>query len=204
LADAQRQQVERYLFLGDVGRDVQLFTELQHRGIECLFGNWEVSGLRHLPPQLADWVQGWPATRQIGQAIFAHATPAMPSTAASTVAAAKLMNRGTQWSQLFPGLIHNDEARWQAFALLEAADLRVAFHGHTHVQLAWSWTAAGDSPRQLRSIAGPATITLAVGNPHAPNRYLIGVGSAGQPDDGPQLRYTLYDDENNIVELRRL
>jgi len=38
----------------------------------------------------------------------------------------------------------------------------------------------------------------------APTRYLIGVGSAGQPDDGPALRYTVYDDGTNVVTLRKL
>lgn len=204
VADAERQRVDRLLFLGDTGHDRQLFDELQRRGIDCLFGNWEVSGLRRLPPDLAAWVRSWPATLRIGEAIFAHATPNMPPALDHTAKAAELMASGAQWHGLFPRVLENETARWQAFAALEAADLRVAFHGHTHVQLAWCWVDDGKGRRQLRSTTGPATLTLSAGNAKAPNRYLIGVGSAGQPIDGPQLRYALYDDINNIVELRSL
>jgi hypothetical protein len=45
---------------------------------------------------------------------------------------------------------------------------------------------------------------LEPGLPTAPNRYLIGVGSAGAPDDGPQLRYAIYDETTAQVWLRRL
>lgn len=204
LADVESQRADQLIFLGDAGRAVQIFVELQQRGVTCLFGNWEVSGLRRLPGQLAAWVGAWPATVQLGQAIFCHATPDMPATALTTSAAVQHMAGGIGWATLFPRLNRNEQARWAALAALENADLRVAFHGHTHVQEVWVWQADKAGKRQLRALTAPVEFTLERGPDHAPTRYLIGIGSAGQPDDGPQLCYALYDDKTNTVTLRKL
>lgn len=204
LADAERRRAERFFFLGDAGNDERILAELERRAIDCTYGNWEVSGLRRLPRRVADWVSIWPAIYCVGQAAFSHATPDVPPALYNTEETARRLRPGTPWNRLFPRLLNNEEARWRAFAAMDEADIRVAFHGHTHVQLAWCWVSDGHGRRQLRSITGPATFTLEAGDPRRPNRYLVGIGSAGQPDDGPQLRYALYDDENNTVELRRL
>ncbi len=97
LMDAEQQHADRLIFLGDTGQNIQLFAELRQRGIVCTFGNWEVSGLRRLPAYLVEWVSMWPATLQIGQAIFCHATPNMPREAATTAAAAQYIAAGSGW-----------------------------------------------------------------------------------------------------------
>ena len=204
LMDIEQQRADQLIFLGDAGRDVQLFVELQQRGITCLFGNWEVSGLRRLPGKLAAWVGAWPATLQRGEAIFCHATPDMPATALTTDAAVQHMAGGIGWATLFPRLNRNDQARWAALAALEDANLRVAFHGHTHIQERWVWQADQEGKRHLRALTAPLEFSLEPGPSRAPTRYLIGIGSAGQPDDGPQLCYALYDDKTNHVLLRKL
>jgi len=204
LADAAQSHADRFICLGDVGRDPQLFLTLHEQSISCTFGNWEVSGWQRLPNPLAAWVGDWPATIQQGAAIFCHATPDMPATAASTAVASTYVAGGVSWHTLFPRLHHNEAARWAAFAALETADLRVAFHGHTHIQEVYIWNVNPDGHRQVRSFREPVEFTLERGNKVAPNRYLIGVGSAGAPDDGPQLRYVIYDDETQQVILRRL
>ncbi len=204
LADAEQQRADQLIFLGDAGRDPQLLSELQQRGVACTFGNWEVSGLRHLAVPLADWVGAWSATLMLGDAIFCHATPNMPAKVTNTVTAGQMMANGISWSTLFPRLNRNEQARWEALAALETVNRRVAFHGHTHIQMVWAWQADQAGHRQLRSFTEPTEFALDVGPDHAPTRYLIGVGSAGQPDDGPQLRYALYDDQAQRVLLRRL
>ncbi|MCX6050846.1 MAG: metallophosphoesterase family protein [Chloroflexi bacterium] len=204
LADSEQQHVDRFIYLGDAGRNLQIFGEFQQAGIACVFGNWEVSGLRRLVEPLASWVSGWPATIQVGQAIFCHATPNMPLTVPNTAAAARHIAAGSSWASLFPRLNLNEQARWEALAMLEAADLRVAFHGHTHIQMVWTWQADAAGRRQLRSFTEPAEFALEAGPSSAPTRYLIGVGSAGQPDDGPALSYAVYDDRTNVVTLRKL
>lgn len=204
LADAAQHQADGLICLGDVGRDPQLLAALYERAIPCTFGNWEVSGWQRLPPTLADWVGEWPAMIRLGEAIFCHATPNMPAGAARTALASVYMTDGVGWQTLFPRLHRNETARWAAIAALEAANLRVAFHGHTHVQEVYVWSAQDGGRRQLRAFSEPTEFILEPGSVTAPNRYLVGVGSAGAPDDGPQLRYVIYDDETKQVILRRL
>lgn len=222
LSHAQRNQANALIYLGDVGQNPQLFRTLQDHAIPCLFGNWEVSGYGRLPPDLADAVAQWPATCTLdaaagdaagadaggdeqGAACCAHATPAMPAHIRTTQDAARHMQQGHSWASLFPRL-HNDEsARWEALAALETASIPLAFHGHTHVQMLWAYgpvtgrPAAGgrESTRRWRSQSAPQVYPLAA----ATTRYLIGVGSAGQPDDGPQPRYVIYDTTAQTVEL---
>ncbi len=224
LADADSAHVDQLIYLGDAGQDLQLFQRLQERNIPCVFGNWEVSGWRRLPAAISTWVGNWPATIRHSAAIFCHATPDIPATITTTASVSSYMAAGVSWYTLFPRLNRNEAARWDALAALEAADARVAFHGHTHVQEVYAWTTPGTTPvtipvttpgttpekitsqghRHLRALPEPTEFILEVGDPTAPNRYLVGVGSAGAPDDGPQLRYVLYDDETQQVTLRRL
>jgi predicted phosphodiesterase len=204
LADAAQWQVDRFVYLGDVGRDPHLFLALQERGIACTFGNWEVSGWQRLPSSLATWVGDWPALIRRPQAIFCHATPDMPPTVTNTAAATTYMANGLSWRALFPRLHRQEAARWEAFAVLETAGVQVAFHGHTHIQEVWAWTDDGNRQRRLRTFREPIAFLLEQGLPTAPNRYLIGVGSAGAPDDGPFLRYVVYDERTGQVWLRRL
>ncbi len=210
LADAAREQAEQLIYLGDAGEYLPLLQGLQERNIPCVFGNWEVSIWQRLPPSVANWVGNWPATIRQGAAIFSHATPDVPSTITTTASVAGYMSAGISWHAIFPRLNRNESSRWNALAALEAADARVAFHGHTHIQEVYAWASSdtmheeGNDKRQLRLLQEPTTIVLEVGNPAAPNRYLVGVGSAGAPDDGPQLRYAIYDDATQEVTLRRL
>lgn len=204
LADAEAWQVDTWLYLGDVGRDPRLFLALQERQIACTFGNWEVSGWQRLPAPLAGWVGEWPATIQHGAAIFCHATPDMPASVTKTAEASAYMAGKQSWHALFPRLHRQEEARWAALATLEAANLHIAFHGHTHVQELYAWESDETGQRRLRVVRTPGDYTMTLGQPTAPNRYLVGVGSAGAPDDGPGLCYVLYDDVSRQVVLRRL
>ena len=204
LADAAQWQVDRFVYLGDVGREPQLFLALQERNMACTFGNWEVSGWQRLPASLAPWVRDWPAVIRRPQAIFCHATPDMPESVTSTATAESYMRNGLSWQTLFPRLHRNEAARWAAFAALEAAGVQVAFHGHTHVQDVWAWADDEQGQRRLHNFHDLTELTLEPGLTTAPNRYLIGVGSAGAPDDGPQLRYAIYDEATAQVWLRQL
>jgi hypothetical protein len=106
------------------------------------------------------------------------------------------MGRGVGWGQLFPRLHNNEEARWSALAALESKNQRAAFHGHTHIQQVWACQGG-----RWRSFDGPTEFRLEAGTAEQPNRYLIGVGSAGAPQDGRALRYALYDDGDKSVQL---
>ena len=199
---------DRLICLGDVGHHPALFDLLAQHDVACVFGNWEVSGLGRMPIYLAAPVGLWPATLRHKTALFCHATPDMdPAHTNTAFTIAAMQTHNTAWRTLFPRLDLDEAARWSALAALEAADLRVAFHGHTHVQLAWAWQPDRDGRRQIRRIllAGSVThLRLHPGTPDAPARYLIGVGSLGAPEDGPWPRFAIYDDEAQTVSLHRL
>jgi hypothetical protein len=173
-----------------------LFRTLHQRGYSCLYGNWEVSRLRRLPASLASWVATWPAAYHAGDVVFCHATPDLPPAAATTADAVEHMGRGVRWDQLFPRLRTQGPARRLALAQLETSNQVAAFHGHTHIQHVWRYGAYG-----WRGFDGPAEFSLAPTAADSTPRFLIGVGSAGAPEDGPQPRYALYDDTQRIVTL---
>lgn len=196
LDDAAECKVDDFVFLGDAGHAPRLYAALQARQIPCVFGNWEVSGLQRLQPALAAWVGDWPARIRRQAAVYCHATPDMPDGVTSTASALAALRPGMSWSALFPRLHRDEPALWQAFAWLETHDVQVAFHGHTHVQMVRSWEPATN---RLHTTTQHSQITL-----QPATRYVIGVGSAGAPDDGPWLRYAIFDSTAGTVLLRRL
>lgn len=194
LDDAATQRVDRSIFLGDAGHAPRILAALQVRKIPCIYGNWEVSGLRRLNGTLAAWVSGWPALIREGDVVYCHATPDMPPGLATAGALAEWMQPGMSWSAVFPRLNRDTDAVWRAFAWMESAGATVAFHGHTHVQMVWVWEPATN---RLRSSTTLERVLLT-----PDTRTLIGVGSAGAPEDGPWPRYAIYDDVARTVLLR--
>lgn len=196
LDDAAAHKVDRTIFLGDAGHTPRILAALQVRKIPCVYGNWEVSGLQRWNASLAAWVSAWPATIREGGAVYCHATPDMPAALATASDTAAWMKPGTSWSAIFPRLHRNTDAVWNALAWMETAGVTVAFHGHTHVQMVWVWDL---TTNQLRSHTNLAQVRLTPGT-----RVIVGVGSAGAPEDGSAPRYALFDDVANVVHLRRL
>ena len=91
---------------------------------------------------------------------------------------------------VFPEDVHNPKKLERLFAMIE----RYAFQGHTHVPGAFAW----DQRRmhQLRD----ETIRIEPGR-----RYLVNVGSVGQPRDGdPRAAYLLIDEERGALTHVRL
>lgn len=210
LEDAHQRHVDQFIYLGDVGRSATLFRRLAELSIPCLFGNWEVSGYPRLPAPLDTTVAHWPARYWLPYACLTHATPDMPGEIETTAHAARYMQQtiGEQqmsgWARLFPRLHSQEEARWHALAALETFGVPIAFHGHTHIQRVWIYGQRDGGPhtalqRENSSDRSPSRWHQYHGEPVLPislptaNRYLIGVGSAGQPHDGPYPRYAIYD-----------
>ena len=68
----------------------------------------------------------------------------------------------------------------------------VCFHGHTHLPVIYE-----QSRGAVRRIRSPLVLEPGV-------RYLVNVGSVGQPRDGnPQAAYAIYDVARKTIELRR-
>jgi predicted phosphodiesterase len=89
---------------------------------------------------------------------------------------------------------------WQCLYLFEhvdwclaSLDARIAFVGHTHYPGIYC---------RIDSTSVPLTSSeVAIGR----HRYLVNVGSVGQPRDGdPRSSYALWDTDSDHVELRRV
>jgi len=81
------------------------------------------------------------------------------------------------------------------FAALPAFPTRLCFVGHSHLPAAWSVGSAGPE-----FAAGPVELPLLAGR-----RYLVNVGSVGQPRDrDPRAAYALWDAERGTLAIRRV
>jgi hypothetical protein len=192
------------LALGDIG-DVPALNTLDRAGATCVFGNWEASGLRGLPPLYRRWVGRWPPTFRVDGLWAAHASPIWPKGLGIAGVVDYLRERQWHWTALFPSLQRSEQARWDALAELEAADTPVFFHGHTHIQEAWRLEPGGVSPSHIKwSGDAPQRLdgdSLALDDGA---RWLVGVGSVGTPHDGDGACYALYDEAARQITWRRV
>lgn len=193
LADATAQGAARILGLGDIA-STHALDLLNALDAQNVFGNWEASGLRGMPMPYRGQLTRWPAQLRADSFWAAHASPVWPAGLGITGVVDYLRVQQSHWSALFPSLQRSDDARWAALAELEAANVTVFFHGHTHVQEAWRWV-PGSAPHRLEGV----DFTVDDGE-----RWLVGVGSVGDPHDGGGICYTLYDDSARRVMWRRV
>ncbi len=194
IADARARGVARFYNLGDTGNG-ETHPVLARVSPKSVVGNWEVSSWRMLPSPWREAVLAWPFLRQEGGVIFCHASPVWPEEVRTLEDAARYVRERGSWFALFPALHEDEKARWEAFARMAEVNAWLAFHGHTHVQMAWQLT----PDNRMRKVSGP-TISLADDG----TLYLIGVGSVGRPLDGPGWSYALWDDEERTVMLVRV
>ncbi|NOX63142.1 MAG: metallophosphoesterase family protein [Chloroflexi bacterium] len=185
--------VDAYIQLGDLGREP--FSLLNGLPIQHTFGNWEVSSLAHFSEAYRREVANWPAHITGANWIATHATPAHPDECLTTEATARYMaEHRPRWMQLFPSLLHDEVAIWEAFSVMMERSWRVAFHGHTHVQAVQK---LGPDNR-LERVSG-SLIEL------SPDAYtLVGVGSLGVPRDGLEPRCVLFDPDAGQIELVKI
>ena len=193
LADGVAQGATRFLGLGDIA-SLNALDQLNALGAQNVFGNWEASGLRGMPMPYRGQVARWPAQLRADSFWAAHASPVWPAGLGISGVVDYLRVQQTHWTTLFPSLQRSDSARWAALAELEAANVAMFFHGHTHIQEAWRWT-PGDAPHRVEG----SDFIVGEGE-----RWLVGVGSVGDPHDGGGMCYTLYDDSARRVTWRRV
>ncbi len=194
LADAEAQRVDSIVNLGDVGSD-ECFDLLRAAGAVSVFGNYDVSTWPRLSEANRRYVLGLAPMLSGPTFLAVHAVPFWPDGLANVADFAAYMQRtGRKWRALFPYLRGEGDHLWRAVAKLEAAGRDVLFHGHTHRQAVWRVGADGRLARVRRPV-----FTLSDGA-----RYVVGVGSAGQPEDGPPPRYVVYDEGARRIEMRRV
>jgi predicted phosphodiesterase len=194
LADAGAKGAQGIVSLGDVGGEdcLELLWQVEAMAV---FGNYEVSGWRRLPPRYRAWVETWPPLLVEERFLAVHAVPWWPQGLDTISDFGDWLKRtGRPWRALFPYLTEDPDHVWQAIVELEAEGKTLLFHGHTHQQAAWRWGPTG----YLRQLP-EARIT--VGGSHL---YVVGVGSVGLPEDGCWAAYTIYDAATGSIEPVRL
>ncbi|MEW5957473.1 MAG: metallophosphoesterase family protein [Chloroflexota bacterium] len=189
LRHAREQGVDSYFCLGDVGID-DCVDQVRQADAPAVFGNWEVSGWRYLSGDNRRWALQLPAIRRQAGFWLTHAAPLWPDNLA-TLADLNANRRQIPLSRLFPYLHHESTELWETIAVLTRAGVPLLFHGHTHRQLAWRFT-AGNQLQQSRQ----RRLSIRPGE-----TLIIGVGSVGRPLDGPTAAYVIYDEEAQQVEL---
>jgi diadenosine tetraphosphatase ApaH/serine/threonine PP2A family protein phosphatase len=81
------------------------------------------------------------------------------------------------------------------FAVFEAFATRVCFVGHSHQPAVWSLGSSGPEHADA-----PGEVTFEAGR-----RYIVNVGSVGQPRDrDPRAAYAVWDAERGRVSIRRV
>jgi hypothetical protein len=136
----------------------------------------------------------WPPVFRADGLWAAHASPVWPEGLGIAGVVDYLRERQQHWTVLFPSLQRSEQARWDALAELETADVRIFLHGHTHTQEAWRWIPGGV----------PQHIVGEHLKVEAGERWLVGVGSVGTPHDSDAACYALYDEAARQVTWRRV
>ncbi len=194
LADA-RDRTDAVLCLGDVvgyGADPAACVDLVADTCErVVAGNHE----RAVTGQLAlDWFNPWARTAaewtrgQLSRdaSAWLAALPLVQDLADATLVHASPASP-EEWEYLV--------SAEDGFAAFGAFLTRVCFVGHSHVPRAWAQGSWGHD-HDLR----PSTVSLDAGC-----RYIVNVGSVGQPRDrDPRAAYAVWDLDRRQVEIRRV
>ncbi len=199
LADADQEGATAILGLGDLvgyGADPMACVDaIGARGARLVAGNheWGAVGLTdvgwfnpaaraailwtrdRLARDASRYLAALPLTATVEDATLVHASPRNPD----------------EWDYLTSA----DEG----FDVFDAFDTRLCFVGHSHRPAVWSLGSGGpDHAAAFR--AWPVRIALENGR-----RYVINVGSVGQPRDrDARAAYAIWDVDRREVEIRRV
>ncbi|MGC8757904.1 MAG: metallophosphoesterase family protein [Caldisericaceae bacterium] len=90
--------------------------------------------------------------------------------------------------------ILSDYEAWRSFNNMNGS---IGFFGHTHIPGAYIMDEKGD----VKFVSGVKGLRFEI---QPTKRYLINVGSVGQPRDGnPKGAFTVFDSEEGSIEIRR-
>jgi len=200
MEDAIRLNVTRWYGLGDIvgygpepGECVRIARE---KFIGCVVGNHEAM-LRYSPSK-TDGDEQW---EPVGQALKIAMKQLGDSEDMAWLRKLPVVVKEdgmmlVHASPYRPGsftYIHNEE---DAKASFQCQTAELVFYGHTHVPAVWTMRG-----RRIQcSTPGEDLIQLNPGT-----RYMINVGSVGQPrDDDPRACYVIYDPEKKVIRFRRI
>jgi diadenosine tetraphosphatase ApaH/serine/threonine PP2A family protein phosphatase len=197
-AHARAQGAQGFVCLGDFvgyGAEPEATLKLLRAlpGFKAVRGNHDEALFAAPAPLAPPGVNGaiaWTRTRLSPESLaYLESLPYLYRAGAATYAHASAHRPG-DWDYLTqPGQIGD---------CLEAAGTPLAFIGHVHVPRVFYETPGG-AIRELEPLAGIA-VPLS-----AQARYVINVGSVGQPRDGNNAAcYVLYDEEGATLTFHRL
>jgi len=193
LEDASRQQIDRYVCLGDIvgynANPKECLDIVREMNMACVKGNHDEycsgeSALEGFNPQAAmaiEWTRNQltPWDRQ-----WLHDLKYVRMVMGFTIVHATL-DGPQRWAYVFDKL--------KAAAGFTYQNTKLCFFGHTHVPVAFvrDTSVRGGSYSKFRLEPG--------------KKYFINVGSVGQPRDGdPRAAYVIYDSNQGTIELRRV
>ena len=123
------------------------------------------------------YLSGLPLSSALGEATCVHASPRRPE----------------EWEYLLSA-----EDGFEAFADFAT---RLCFVGHSHRPGVWSLGSSGPAHEDL---GGPAWHDHRIPF-HDGRRYIVNVGSVGQPRDrDPRAAYVVWDEDERSITLRRV
>ncbi|MCA9779421.1 MAG: metallophosphoesterase [Candidatus Eremiobacteraeota bacterium] len=159
---------DRLFCLGDaVGRrnNDRTLQLLHDSHTPCVNGNHEVD-IMHIY-QVSDdwrrWVQGWPDYRVERDLLFTHT----------------LIDENRRFLEI--------DSTLSARRMYDSGCFRLAFVGHSHSPGWWSWS--GGDERPVWTHAGIETTLI----PEHGRRYIVDVGSLGEPKRPTDPRYVCWD-----------
>lgn len=195
LERAEQLEVDRYLCIGDVvgynanpNECLELLQDLQPDVVirgnhdEYASSDNELTGFN---PQAA-WAVEW-TRKHISdeQKTWLAALPMMEVLNARVTLVHATLDMPTKWGYIFD--------KWNAEASFNYQRTQLCFFGHTHVPLAF------DKFGQTR---GGHYSEIAMEPGH---KYLVNVGSVGQPRDGnPDAAFATYDADERVLQLHRV
>lgn len=203
LEEAQRLSVDRVVCLGDTvgyGADPNAVCDLmRERAAVAVLGNHDAAAVGRMDPALyydavresLDWTRAllseenraWlaalPYSWREGHVLYSHGAPADPEAFQYVFA----LSHARKLAPIFGGSPDDDEAP------------RVVFVGHAHLVRVYAF-----SGREVNEVRAAGGFSLRKGY-----RYLVSVGSGGQPRDyDPRAAFAIYDDAAGRVELHRV
>ncbi len=194
LEDARKQGCDQYACLGDIigyGRQPRECIKIvQALACPTVMGNFEHNVLNEqawssynpVARRAFAWMQSQLSREEL---VWLRRLPLVETVESFTIVHASLREPET-WPYVFE--------KKEAAASLSNQQTTLCFNGHTHIPIAFV--------QSRRDVKGGLYAKIQIEPGH---KYLINVGSVGQPrDHNPHAAYVIFDMRDSTVELRRV
>ena len=193
----EKQRIDKCLFLGDIvgygANPTECIRELKK--MDCLlvagnhdWGTVELTSLEYFNSYAREAIEWTKERLSEKDKDFIHSLPLFERIGNITIVHSTLENP-EEWNYIY--------STFQAHRNIELQETPLLFIGHSHLPIFFFENLKEDEPIQYTI---EEKIEIKEGY-----KYIINVGSVGQPRDGnPKASYAIYDDEKNFVEINRI